>query len=249
MQLKISICPQSIVKYLLIITAFFAVVTTAIQISKYGYGYEEEWMNVFNTDREMNLPTWYSAGMLAFCAILLRIIAAGKKIESDRYYPDWRLLSLIFTWLAIDEVLSIHEVFIVPEVAVALKLPWFLHSMWVIPGILFVCWFARRFWRFSQHLPYKSKQHFFVAAGLYVGGALILEMIGSHFAEFQGQRHLSYALIVVVEEALEMSGIILLIYGLLFYLRQWRQDLDLHISILGKNSQANDFKANSIHDR
>lgn len=238
MKLKISVCPQAIVKYLLIITAFFALVTTAIQISKYGYGYDEEWLNLFNTDREMNLPTWFSAGILAFCAILLKIIAAGKKIESDRYYPDWRLLSVIFTWLAIDEVLSIHEVFIIPEVAAALKLPWFLHSMWVIPGIIFVSWFVRRFWRFSQHLPYKSKQHFFAAAGLYVGGALILEMIGSHFAEFKSQQHLSYALIVMIEEALEMSGITVLIYGLLFYLREWKQNLDLHISILGKDTKA-----------
>lgn len=237
MQLQISICPKSIIKYLILGAAFFAIATTAIQISKYGFGYEEKWMNVFNLDREMNLPTWYSAWMLAFCAILLRIIASGKKIESDRYYPDWRLLSLIFTLMAIDEVLTIHEVLIIPEVSEALKLPWFLHSMWVIPGMIFVFWFAQRFWRFSQHLPYKSKQHFFLAASLYVGGALILEMIGSHLAELRGQQHLSYALVVVIEEALEMSGIIVLIYGLLFYLRQWTQDLNLHISILGENAK------------
>ena len=134
--------------------------------------------------------------------------------------------------MAIDEVVSIHEIFIIPEVSEALNLPWFLHSAWVIPGTVFVIWFIRRFGKFVRHLPNKSQQHFVLAACLYIGGALIMEMIGSHFAESLSQQHIVYALITTVEEFLEMIGMIMFIHALFYYLTQWAQPLDLQINIL-----------------
>jgi len=241
MQIKVSIVPLSIVKYLIIGVIFFTVISTGIQISKYVFNYHQEWMNMLNLDREMNFPTWYSAFMLGFGSILLRIIAIGKNQKSDRYTGDWKLLSLIFTLLAIDEVLSIHEIFIIPEVSNALHLPWFLHSMWVIPGTIFVVWFLKRYWKFSRHLPLRSQQHFILAAAVYIGGALVMEMVGSYVAEAKGQQYLPYALITTVEEVMEMVGIIIFIYGLLYYLGRWMQDLELQIKILGTESKNSNF--------
>jgi hypothetical protein len=189
-------------------------------------------MTLFNLDRELNFPTWYSTLMLGFCSVLLKIIAIGKKQQCNRYATDWQLLSLIFLLLAIDEILSIHEILIIPEVSDALKLPWFLHSMWVIPGILFVLWFAKRYWKFSRQLPPKSRQHFITAAFTYIGGALIMEMIGSYVAEAQGQQNLTYALVATAEEIMEMIGVIIFIYGLLYYLSNWAEKINLQISIL-----------------
>ena len=231
MRLKISLSPRQIISYLAVAVAFFILVSVVIQICKYGYDYRADWMKLFNVDRELNFPTWYSALTIAFCSLLLRIIANGKKQQGDRYTKDWQLLSLIFLWLAIDEVLSIHEILIIPEVSEALNLPWFLHSMWVIPGTIFVIWFIKRYSRFVRHLPYISRKHFFSAAACYIGGALIMEMIGSYIAEARGQQNLVYALIATAEEAMEMIGIIIFIYGLLFYLRQWNDKINLEITI------------------
>ncbi|MEL6927653.1 MAG: hypothetical protein AAFO95_03345 [Cyanobacteria bacterium J06600_6] len=231
MRIAIAVSPRTIVKYLMMGVVFFTLIGIGIQICKYVFDYKDEWMKLFNLDRELNFPTWYSALMLVSCSALLRIIAIAKKQQSDRYTKDWRLLSVIFSWLAIDEVVSIHEILIIPELSEALNLPWFLHSAWVIPGIIFVIWFGRRYSKFVRHLPPKSQQHFVLAGCLYVGGALVLEMIGSHFAESMSQQHIAYALIVVLEEFLEMTGIVIFIYGLLFYLSQWSQQLDLQIEI------------------
>ncbi len=237
MQLKLAVFPRRIAKYLLVGMAFFGVVSTGIQISKYVFNYRSEWLDLFNLDRELNFPTWYSALMIGFCAILLRIIATGKKQQGDRYSRDWRLLSTIFIWMAIDEIVSIHEILIIPQVSDALKLPWFLHSMWVIPGIFFVAWFVRRYGKFVNHLPVKSKQHFTIAACLYIGGALVMEMVGSQFAESIGQQNIVYALIATVEEILELNGIIMFIYALLYYLSQWSNQLELQIEILDTSSK------------
>lgn len=242
MQIKISISPRTIVKYLLIGVIFFTLVSTGIQICKYVFDYRDEWMKLFNLDRELNFPTWYSALMIGFCSIMLKIIARGKKQQSDRYSRDWQLLSFIFFLLAIDEVLSIHEILIIPEVSEALRLPWFLHSMWVIPGMVFVGWFVKRFWKFSRHLPLKSQRHFIVAGLTYVGGALLMEMIGSYLAESQGQQHLPYALVATVEEVMEMIGIIIFIYGLLYYLSQWAKQLNLQVDILDSSLKSHRSK-------
>ncbi len=239
MQIEIAISPRKIVKYLVVIAVFFTVVSTGIQISKYVFGYREDWMDLFNLDRELNFPTWYSALSLGFCAILLRIIALGKRKQGDRYTSDWQLLAVIFGFMAIDEVMSIHEILIIPEVSEALNLPWFLHSMWVIPGTAFVLWFVRRFAHFVSHLPATSRRQFISAACLYISGALVTEMIGSHFAESIGQQHILYAAIATVEEVLEMSGVILFVYALLFYLSQWTSRLTLQLNIQKSASKHN----------
>ena len=238
MQIKISLSPRSIVTYLALGVLFFTVVSIGIQICKYVFDYRDGWMKMFNLDRELNFPTWYSAWMIGFCSILLQIIAIGKKQQGDRYAADWKLLSFIFMLMAIDEVLSIHEILIIPEVSQALNLPWFLHSMWVIPGTVFVVWFAKRYSKFSRHLPLKSQQHFISAACIYVGGALAMEMIGSHLAQAQGQQNLFYALVATAEEVMEMAGIIIFIYGLLYYLSQWTDILNLQINILDPRAKS-----------
>ena len=232
MQIEIAVSSRKIVKYLAIVAIFFTIISTGIQVSKYVFDYREDWMDLFNLDRELNFPTWYSALSLGFCALLLRIIAIGKQQQGDRYVKDWRLLSIIFGFLAIDEVVSIHEILIIPEVSEALNLPWFLHSMWVIPGTVFVVWFVRRFSKFLAHLPPQSQQQFVTAASFYIGGALIMEMIGSHFAESIGQQHIVYAAIATVEEVLEMTGIILFVSALLCYISQWTPRLNLQLNIL-----------------
>jgi hypothetical protein len=232
MQIQISLSPQAIVKYLVMGVIFFALVSTGIQICKYVFDYRADWMTLFNLDRELNFPTWYSTLMLGFCSLLLKIIAIGKKQQKDRYAADWQLLSLIFLLLAIDEILSIHEILIIPEVSDALGLPWFLHSMWVIPGMIFVFWFTKRYWKFSRQLPPKSRKHFIAAACTYISGALIMEMIGSYIAEAQGQQNLAYALVATVEEITEMIGVIIFIYGLLYYLGKWAEKINLQMSIL-----------------
>ena len=231
MQLKIAVHPRKVIRYLTAVMIFFAIISTGIQFSKYVFGYESEWLDLFNLDRELNLPTWFSALMIGFCGLLLRIIAIGKKRQGDRYSPEWRLLSLIFFLLAIDEVISLHEIFIIPEVSEALRLPWFLHSMWVIPGGIFVAWFFRRYYRFVLHLPKPSKLRFIMAACVYIGGALVMEMIGSHFAESIGQQHIIYALIATVEEILEMTGMIIFIAALFHYLNRWQRCLELQIEL------------------
>lgn len=231
MQFVLYLSPQKTVRYLILVVAILGLLNLAIGISTYQIDFYEEWMDMLDLDKEMNIPTWFSSFLLACCGFLLSVIARGKKNESAPYHRQWQLLSYIFWFMAVDEVFSFHEVFIIPEIAEALRLPWFLHSMWVIPGAAFVIWFGKKFWKFVNHLPKRARRHFISAAIVYVGGALVMEMIGSYYAEAVGRRNIVYFLMTTVEEMMEMVGIIILIYGLLVYLEKWMQAFQIQVHI------------------
>ncbi|MCF3609238.1 hypothetical protein L2E81_22680, partial [Planktothrix agardhii 1033] len=149
-----------------------------------------------------------------------------------RYFQQWKWLSIIFWLFAIDEVATIHEILIIPDIAKGLNLPPFLRSMWVIPGIILVIVFLRKYWKFWLHLPRKTRDHFILAASLYIGGALFMEMVGSVVAFYYHQQSLIYSLVAIVEEIMEMMGVIVFMYGLLVYIREWQEKINLEIKIL-----------------
>jgi hypothetical protein len=57
-----------------------------------------------------------------------------------------------------------------------------------------------------------------VAATLLIGGAIGIELVGGRYAELHGSEHLTYSMIVTLEESLEMAGVIVFIYALLKYI-------------------------------
>ena len=230
MSYQITISPKTIVKYLTIGVILLALVSIPIQIGKYVFGYREAWTRMFNLDREMNLPTWYSAFMLSFCALLLRVIALGKKRKSERYFRHWNFLSYLFLFLAFDEVLQIHELFIIKDIS--RMLPGIFYSVWVIPYGIALIIFAHKYWKFTRDLPNQTRFYFILAAIFYIGGALGMEMVGSYWTDLEGQQNLVYALMATLEEVMEMMGIIVLIYGLLNYIKNWYNDLNISIKIL-----------------
>jgi len=231
MNLTININPKKLTLQLIISVIVLAVLSVVVQVSKYVFKYRSDWTKLFILDQEMNIPTWYSAMLLVACAVLLKIIATGKKLEDDKFYLQWKWLSLIFWFLAIDEILSIHEALIIPQLAKALHLPGFLRPVWVIPGSLVIGFFFYKYWPFTLSLPKQSRRHFILAGLLYVGGSLVMEMVGGQYAYFYGRNNLGYALITNVEEVMEMLGVIFFIWALLFYLGKWQNYLQIHLNL------------------
>lgn len=78
--------------------------------------------------------------------------------------------------------------------------------------------------RFLVKLPGRTRLHFLTGGGLFLAGAIMMEMIGGDYWAAHGwavdgsdKADLHYALIVSVEEVLEMVGIVVFAYGLLVY--------------------------------
>ncbi len=170
----------------------------------------------FDLDGEQNIPAWFQTALLLLCSILLWLIASAKRLAADGYLRHWQVLALIFLGLSLDEAASLHEM-TVELLRAALHTTGFLYFAWVILGAAFVLLFGLAYLRFLFHLPARYRALFFASGALFVGGAVGMEMVDGNYFAAHGQ-DLTYAMLTVGEEALEMSGLLIFIQALLRYL-------------------------------
>jgi hypothetical protein len=84
------------------------------------------------------------------------------------------------------------------------------------------------------HLPRSTKLYFLFAGFLFIGGAFILEFIGSWRISIADEKIIATTIVfTTVEESFEMFGINLFIYSLLLYLRD--NFPDYHLSFQNPN--------------
>ncbi len=181
----------------------------------------------FDVDSERNLPTAFSTFLLFFAAVLLVIVALFEKTRTQRgdvFY--WSVLAVGFLFMAGDEAFSVHERLIEPgRILMGNRDLGVFYYAWVIPYSALVLIIALPFSRFMWRLPVRTRAVFAMAAILFVGGALGVEMIGGRFAEANGRHNLTYQMITTVEEGLEMAGVVVFIWALLVHLADGGQEL------------------------
>jgi cellulose synthase/poly-beta-1,6-N-acetylglucosamine synthase-like glycosyltransferase len=169
-------------------------------------------------DMEHNLPTYFSVLLILFAALLLAVIAMLNVKHRLPHASKWVILSFGFFGMAFDEAFQVHERLNLPVGTLfgagSLGV---LYFPWVVPGIALVVVLGLFFLRFLFHLPVPTRFRFLMAAALYVGGAIGVELIGARHAELHGYENWAYSLIATLEESLEMAGIIVFIWALLNY--------------------------------
>lgn len=167
------------------------------------------WLGV---DEEQSIPAWFSAVALFLCSLLLTSLSGDPRRRA--FTLHWRLLAVIFLVLSLDEAVGFHERAIVP-----LRSAWgvdgLLYFTWVIPAAILVVAVALAYLGFIRALPARTRQLMIVAALLYVGGALVMELFGALQVSRQGQENLTYVVLSTVEELFEMLGIVVFLYALL----------------------------------
>ncbi len=167
----------------------------------------------FNLNDELNAPAFFSSFILFYSAVLLSIITFLKRRE--RYYYEWAGLSFTFFYLALDEAFSIHEgMKYARKILVLDKDNALYNDAWVFIGIAFITVFFLAYLRFLKSLNKRVQSLFLLSAGIYILGALGLEIIGGYWEFFHGKDFI-HAFLVCIEELLEMFGIILFINTLL----------------------------------
>lgn len=179
----------------------------------------------FDLANEGNLPTFFSIWQLLLCAAVLAIIATIRTGEGDPFRWHWTVLAAVTFYLAVDESAQIHELLIrpmrdlMPGLATGL-----LYWTWVVPGLIGVTVAALAYRRFTfTALPRDIRWQLIGAATLFVIGALGVEMLGAAYFQQHGQDNLAYAGVVLLEEALELSGVLVALNALI---RHWSRDVD-----------------------
>lgn len=164
--------------------------------------------DMFDVDEEENFPTCYSSFALLFSAGLLYAIASQKRREQDRFAPHWLGLSIIFLAMSVDEIAGMHE-----ALNTVTEFPW------TKPAAVVAVVVAMIYVRFLLHLPVPTRNGFLVAGMLFTGGAIGVEHASDWYLEDQSMDSFGYSLLTVLEEGLEMLGVVLFINMLLGYMQ------------------------------
>jgi hypothetical protein len=85
--------------------------------------------------------------------------------------------------------------------------------------------------RFFMKLPPKIRWLMGTAGTIYVGGALGMELIEGYYASLHGgQGNMPFAILATIEEACEMTGILVFMYALLLYISTYIQEVKIYLS-------------------
>jgi hypothetical protein len=228
MTLRIS--PKRLAQFLSLIVSSLAFVNIAIQFSIYilGYDYLAGFARPFTLSGSSTVAKWFASSNLLLCALLLAIIAWGKIREIDSYRYHWSALALIFCAISLEEAIGLHELTSKPLNSIFAATGLLFHP-WVVLGVFFTSIIALMYVRFLLHLPSKTRRLFLLAAILYVGGALGMEIIRGPFNEAYGSNNMIAQLMKTLEEFCQMLGIVAFIYALLFYISTYIKEVNLYI--------------------
>ena len=161
----------------------------------------------------MRLP-WTA---LLICAGLLLVAALEARNAGERQWRNWAFLSCLLLAMSVDEVASYHESWIAP-LREALGASGLLYLTWVVPGTVTVALLGLSQLGFVRSLPPATAGRLVLAAALYVGGALGMEMVGGAYVQGHGSENWVYASMVAVEELLELLGTVTLLRAVALHL-------------------------------
>ena len=117
----------------------------------------------------------YNALLLLIPTALFWLIARAKRAQGDPFRRTWRGLNLLLLFLTLDEYFALHDKLGAP-IRNAFHLSGFLRYAWVIPYAALVLIVSVSLIRFLLHLPPAIRRGLLLAGGIYVLGALGLEV-------------------------------------------------------------------------
>jgi hypothetical protein len=242
MKLSFLISPQKITRSLPLIVLGLIVISILSQFSFYflpDFPIRDIIVREFHLDEEGNFPSAFSAFLLLWCFFLIKIISEIKKRERDRYKRYWRNLAFVFLYLSLDELVSLHENVINPLRRI-FGFAGFLRFAWVVPAAILLVFLIFYFFKFFLSLQTRMKISILLAGCLYIGGGMGIEMINGKYVDLYGKYNFNYAILMTIEESLEMFGIVIMINTLLTYLKQLAID-EVNIGF--------DFRANKAVEK
>jgi hypothetical protein len=206
---EVTVSPRALTQGLLILAVTLLVYHAALWTCHYRV-HALPWLllQLFDLDEENNLPTWYSEILLLTAWIFLWLCARKKRAHGDPWVYHWRGLTVGFLLMAVDEIASVHE-----------AINSMIEMSWAIPAGIGVLVIGVAYVPFLLHLPRRTALSFMLAGAVYVAGAVGLEILGNAMAGKGLRDTLAYRMSTMVEEGMEMLGLILFISALLHYMR------------------------------
>jgi hypothetical protein len=230
---RVRLVSSVVMKWLIGSAVILVIAGAAVELIRFYTGHDSLFglSRLFDLGQEANIPTFFSALLLLSASALLTIISVARRQAGAAYLKHWVILAVGFFYLSVDEAGQIHELLILPmRELLGRYSQGIFYFAWVVPGIGVVAILAFTFFRFWMSLDRATMIHFAVGGILYIGGTVGMEMADGLVAAQFGKDNLLYNMLVVIEEGMEMSGVLVFIAGLLHYLRDHSPRVDLEVS-------------------
>lgn len=182
-------------------------------------------IRAFDLNLEKNIPTFFSVFLLLLASVLLGFVSLSCRVAGMKY-KYWLFLALLFLFLSYDEYASFHEGLnrITKASFGEANVPNFA---WVVPYSLLLFLLLLTTIPFLKNLPSVTRNRFLLAGAVFVGSAVGIELVQSHYHSRYAELELLHRLSYVFEEGGEMLGVTLFIRAILHYIRStWGE---LHI--------------------
>lgn len=177
------------------------------------------WFYFFDVGPEINVPTWFSAGLW----ILIGVLAGYYARHAIRFRISWGFFSFVAVFLSLDETLELHERLDVLGNELARFVPVQLGFTWVIPGVLIAGVLCALLLRLVLSLPRTVMAGLLVSGVVFVSGSVGAESL-SGMALVNGGPAPSFFVLTLIEETLEMTGLALCLASLLHIVEHRRVD-------------------------
>ncbi len=172
----------------------------------------------FDLNAEANFAAFFQASPLLISALVTVALAAHYRARKAPLAGRWAAMSGLFLFMAIDELAQLHDLFTGP-IRRRLDIDFgVFYFAWLLPAVVFLALCAWYFAPLVRSLPAAIRVRLVVAAGVYFGGAVVVEMLSGFVAE-GGRRSTPYLMVLTVEEACEIGGMLLALGVLLHLLR------------------------------
>ncbi len=128
--------------------------------------------------------------------------------RGDLWFRHWYVLAVGFLLMSVDEIAGVHE-----------SINTVIVMTWAIPGAILAFFIGLAFVPFLLALPRRTAVRFALAGGIYLAGATGIEIIGNELVATDQRDTLRYNMVCLVEEGLELLGVLLFLHALLGSMR------------------------------
>jgi hypothetical protein len=256
--MELAIRTKTIVRAMIIAVVLITLAGLAARFALYmwGDGALLRPLGLFDVGREDSIPTWFESMQFMLCSVLLAVVARSNGQRGEQYSKHWGVLSIIFLYLSLDEVATIHETIGGELQRLLYATTGFTPSgaisfFWVVPASIFVLVVALSYIGFLVHLPKSTRRRFVFAAAVFLLGALGFEMLTAEVVSSSGaiaswvassfggeiDRGTANAIPTIlkggqtsIEEMLEMLGLTAFVWALLAHISSY-VDGDINVRV------------------
>lgn len=152
--------------------------------------------------------------MMLIASLLLYALSANAWRAGDTLWRLWLVMAIVLFGLSMDEAASFHEGVIMP-LRNTFGFGGILFYAWVVPALICIGGLGLVLLPLLKRLPPRLFWRFALCGGLFIGGAVGMEMVGG-WLDYEGYRATAfYALSTSMEEGLELLGMSLFLAALL----------------------------------